>query len=111
MRVFEGMLGQYGKGAPFVGLHNVRAVTTITAVPTNSRYPPGPAPQTHQSERACVPTIGSDPLPKMVTAVTMVTALIAASFGGMRLYPWIPHNLNSPTTKTPQGWSQEQCRL
>lgn len=32
------------------------------------------APQTHQSERACVPTIARDPLQKVVTVVTMVTA-------------------------------------
>jgi hypothetical protein len=70
VQVFESTLGQYGKGAPFVGSHNVRTTTAVTAVTTRSRYPPGPTSQTHTPIRtACVPTMGRDPLTKMVTVV------------------------------------------
>jgi hypothetical protein len=111
VQVFESTLGQYGKGAPFVGSHNVRTTTAVTAVTTRSRYPPGPTSQTHTPIRtACVPTMGRDPLTKMVTVVITVTVLMAAYLGGTQLYLWISHNLNSPTTRTPQGWPQEQCR-
>ena len=47
-------LGQYGKGAQFVGSHNVRAVTAVTGATKNPRYPVRLAPQTHTPIRVYV---------------------------------------------------------
>ena len=61
VQVFESTLGQYGKGAPFVGSHNVWTTTAVTAVTTRSRYPPGPTSQTHTPIRTACPYDGSRP--------------------------------------------------